>query len=372
MLTTGPAAGAGAQGVRRAATPAGRGYVVTRLDQPPLASAKAPGDVRQVCIDHGMQPIDLHSFDRSTPAARVWALLRSAGQVATNAARFAGSADLVVQYPLGRVNERLVTSIPRRGRSVCLLHDLELLRRPSLVPGELRVLNHFDVVVAHSEAMAERLRAEGVDAQVEVLGAFDFLGPRHLLPATERPEVLFVFGNLSPEKAAYLYADGDQGAETVPVHAYGPGCDVTRLPTGTTWHGLLDPAEPALAGISGFGLVWDGGSADGLSGPYGDYLRYNAPHKFSLYLALGIPVIVPTAAAVASLVRKRGIGACADSVAEARSVVSRCSSAEWSGMLQAVRELQPELLRGQFTLRALARAGVLRDEARCPAAVTGD
>ena len=50
-----------------------------------------------------------------------------------------------------------------------------------------------------------------------------------------------------------------------------------------------------------FGLVWDGISVETCAGVYGEYLKVNNPHKTSLYLASGIPVIIWKEAAWLSL-----------------------------------------------------------------------
>lgn len=335
-----------------------RRFVVTRLDQPPLASAKAPGDVRQVCISHGLTPIDLYNFDRSSKVVSLWAAARSVAQLLAGASRLACATDVVVQYPLGRVNEVVLSRLKRGRRSVCLVHDLEMLRRPALARREASIIGEFDVVIAHSDSMAEVLRAQQPGLSIVVLEAFDFLGEGPCLPSASLPSCLYLLGNLSPDKAGYLY-ELDTGGSRLTIEAYGPNCRLESLPRGVRWNGVLDPDKPTLGTISGFGLVWDGDSPSQLAGPFGDYLRYNAPHKFSLYLALGMPVIVPAAAAVASVVERYGLGACVGSIEEGLRFAEQCTESEWERMLGAVREAQIRVRGGAFLTTALSRAGVL-------------
>lgn len=334
-----------------------RRFVITRLEPPPLASAKAPADVRQICVDDGMLPIDLYRFNRLSRRSRLLALLRSAGQLLRWAPALRTATSVIVQYPVGRLNEYLVTRMPRRGRTVCLLHDLELLRRPALARREADTLSRFDVIVVHSEAMARRLNTEQVGVPTVVLGAFDFLlQSPPVVPAAERPRVLYIFGNLSPDKASYVYAL-DPSHTHVAVEAYGPNCDAKRLHPRVSWKGVLDPEHPALSCIDGFGLVWDGNSSAGLAGPYGDYLRFNAPHKFSLYLALGLPVAVPAASAIAAFVAEHGLGLCVDSIDCALREIQDCSIADWQKMVEAVQKAQEHVVRGTFATEALLKAG---------------
>jgi hypothetical protein len=340
----------------RRPTRSGR-YVVTRLDLPPLASAKAPADIRQICVSIGMTPIDLYGFNRSSHQSRLWALTRSALQLMAGMGRLLMAKEVVVQYPLGRLNEFLLLGMGQRPRSICLVHDLEMLRRPGHIRREVKTLSQFDVLIGHSEAMAERLHKECPDASVVVLEAFDFLGEPVEFGPARLPSRLYLIGNLSVDKAAYLY-DIPASGTNVSIDAYGPNCAPGLLPTGVTWKGLLDPRRPSLEMLDGFGLVWDGESASGLSGTHGEYLSYNSPHKFSLYVALGMPVVVPTGSAISAVVRRYGVGIVVDSIEAARSAVATCTESQWSELVEAVRRLRPDVLAGRFTLAALSQAGV--------------
>lgn len=62
----------------------------------------------------------------------------------------------------------------------------------------------------------------------------------------------------------------------------------------TTYHTKESLAAEELPGalVQSFGLVWDGNSMDTCTGNYGSYLRINDPHKVSLYLSSGLPIIV--------------------------------------------------------------------------------
>jgi len=310
-----------------------------------------------------MTPIDLYDFDRSSKSTSVWAAGRSLIQLVACAGRLATATGAVVQYPLGRFNEFALRLMKMGGRSACLVHDLEMLRRPDLARREARTLGRFDVVIAHSEAMATVIRAEVPGVSVVVLEAFDFLGSPPPLERTVAPTCLYVFGNLSRDKAGYLY-EIDTSPSSAAVEIYGPNCDSELLPPGVRWNGLLDPRQPDLGAVKGFGLVWDGESSTTLAGPFGDYLKYNAPHKFSLYLALGIPVVVPAAAAVAPVVERYGLGACVNSVEEAARFVETCPESDWKRMLDAVDEVRRRVTTGEFLASALTRAGVVDADAR--------
>ena len=49
---------------------------------------------------------------------------------------------------------------------------------------------------------------------------------------------------------------------------------------------------------------------------YKNYTRYNAPHKFSCYMAAGLPVIAWREAAIAEVIRKYQVGYLIDNLYE--------------------------------------------------------
>jgi len=57
-----------------------------------------------------------------------------------------------------------------------------------------------------------------------------------------------------------------------------------------------------------FGLVWDGEEIETIAGTTGEYLRYNSPHKASLYIVSGLPLIVWKESAIYELVKQYNIG----------------------------------------------------------------
>ncbi len=336
--------------------------VVSRVDVARHAGNKAPTDVRRVALELGFEPVDLSPFTRVSRAGRLLSIGRAGVQAVAAAPRLARTDVLLTQHPLGRANDVLLARWARRTRSVLLVHDLESLRRAEYAAREQQVLESYDVVVVHTDAMAAHLRSVLPGVTTVVLGCFDYLVPEAPEPAplSQRPAGLYVIGRLGPDKAAYLYAlDG----LTLPVRAYGNGCVVERLPAGVTWQGVLDMDRPALPARDGFGVMWDGTSADALEGDMGTYLHYNSPHKFSMYVALGLPVIVPRSAALSGLVEREGLGLLCDSIAEGAAAAAACPPERWQQMARATERLRARLLSGAQTRAALSGALELLDGA---------
>lgn len=95
-------------------------------------------------------------------------------------------------------------------------------------------------------------------------------------------------------KSRYIYEFGSLANKSskLQINAYGNHFDQSKAEKALCYKGSFHP--DVLPGIleGDFGLVWDGISAQSCIGNTGEYLKYNDPHKTSLYIASGIPVIV--------------------------------------------------------------------------------
>jgi hypothetical protein len=265
---------------------------------------------------------------------------------------------VVIQHPIvGRFEKRVILALFRRSRKIALIHDLDEVRKPTHAPyGDLAFLEQCQVLIAHNEAMKEFLMCNVPGIKIIVLGVFDFLieaSKFRELPASQTPRDLFVVGNLHPRKATYLYKISDV---LEPIKAFGPNCRLEELPKSVAWQGVIGAEGLPYSEVSGFGLIWDGDSPDRLEGVWGEYLAFNAPHKLSLYVVLGLPVIIPRGAGMASFVVEHGIGFVVDTIAEATARVQSCSAEEWHSYCEAVRRLRSKLIAGEFTSRALSAA----------------
>ena len=84
-------------------------------------------------------------------------------------------------------------------------------------------------------------------------------------------------------------------------------------------------------------------------------MRYNNPHKLSLYLASGMPVIVWKEAAVAGFVQEHGVGLAVGSLLEAGETAGKVSAEEYAEMARKAGEIGEKLKRGEYLLGALKK-----------------
>ena len=123
--------------------------------------------------------------------------------------------------------------------------------------------------------------------------------------------------------------------------------------------GAFVPEELPLHLDGSFGLVWDGPSVDTCSGIFGDYLSLNNPHKVSLYLASGLPVIIWEGAALASFIEKAGVGFTVSSLHEIRNMIDRLSDEEYEKMKLNAKQIGRKLKSGAYLRAAAAKAAGL-------------
>ena len=196
---------------------------------------------------------------------------------------------LFLQYPVKKYFSFLCKIARMKGaKTVSLIHDLGSFRRKKLtVEKEISRLSHSDYIIASNENMKKWLKEHGMQKPVGALGLFDY---HSASPCQEKasdrkqPKVVYA-GALSMKKNSFLVElsktltnwqllvcgnkEGLQGLKENPL---------------ITYQGFV-PSEDFIKSIDAdFGLVWDGDSLDTCSGEYGQYLKWNSPHKVSFYL----------------------------------------------------------------------------------------
>lgn len=120
-----------------------------------------------------------------------------------------------------------------------------------------------------------------------------------------------------------------------------------------TYQGFV-PSEDFIKSIDAdFGLVWDGDSLDTCSGEYGQYLKWNSPHKVSFYLRAGLPLIIWKEAAVAPIIEEAGAGIAINSLKELDEKLANLTFDDIANLKQNAKRLAERLNHGHFLRQAL-------------------
>lgn len=323
------------------------------------AGTKARTDIAAILVKRGWKPIRLRRhWDAGSLGDKLVALKDNVADW-KHLSRIVRPGDVVVmQFPIAMFPKVSMTAVPylrkmhERGvRFIALVHDLDSLRGfPA--PLEEAFLPSADVIIAHNEKMVGHLKSYGYGAEHLSLDIFDYLTDCPMREAFGPG--IDIAGNLKPEKAGYVYKLANKFPDAS-FNLYGPNYQSGG--GGDGWYRGCFPPD-ALPGEMGgsYGLIWDGDSTETCTGLYGDYLRYNNPHKLSLYLACGKPVFIWSEAAEASFVESHGVGLAVGSIGEAVARVQETSAEQYDAMLQNAHELGGLLRSGHFTGRAVDKA----------------
>lgn len=260
--------------------------------------------------------------------------------------------DIVVfQFPLyARIHILLLKLLRIKGvRLVCIITDIEGLRvlDTDMLAKEKRLLRAFSLFISHNDQMTRWLRTVLTRAVIVDIEFFDYLAT----PAghyRQRSMQIAFAGNL--EKSPFI-RHLEQLHTTCPNTTfliYGPGYPKhLPFPANAVFKGIFPPDEIVHRIEGSFGLLWDGEDISNCTGNYGEYLAYNSPHKLSLYILAGLPLIVPGMSASALLVRQYGIGITIEQLADIEHAINKISDDEYKLMVDNTRLLANDISTGK-------------------------
>ena len=329
------------------------------------AGNKARNDVEEIVKREGYQPL-LLTVEDWYQMGTVKAQQHKAKALAQAFSQLKSGDQLLIQFPMlhhSFFTTRLVRKIQRRGVQVYfIIHDLEALRYANLdtVPLKHKIRVHLqessllkvaDGVIAHNPIMKSVLVEKGIpEHKLVSLEIFDYLIPNYQeKDGLSKDQPIIVAGNLAQEKAGYLYQLPARPA----YNLYGVGFDESRALANETYFGSFLPDELPAALEGGFGLVWDGDSAETCSGVFGDYLRYNNSHKASLYLASGFPLVVWKQSALSHFVLEKGCGIAVESLYDLKETIDNLSDADYQDLVDNAKRVGQEIRDGHYLKTAL-------------------
>ena len=331
------------------------------------AGNKARNDVEEIVKREGYQALVL-SVDNWYEMSTLKAQLHKSKAIGQALNQLKQGDELLIQFPMlhhSFFTTHHVKKAQKKGVKVhFIIHDLEALRYVNVENFPLKhkiriqiqesgLLGAADGIIAHNPIMKSVLVDKGVEAdKIVSLGIFDYLIPNFQeKTGLTKNQPIIVAGNLAQEKAGYLYSLPEEPA----YNLYGVGFDESRALANETYFGSFLPDELPAALEGGFGLVWDGDSAETCSGVFGEYLRYNNSHKASLYLAAGFPVVVWEESALAHFVIDKQCGLVVSSLSDLKENLDTLSEEQYKEMLENAKQIGSKLRQGQYLRTALSK-----------------
>jgi len=333
------------------------------------ARSKAREDVNIIAKNHGFTPFLINTRTtteqaQSNPSAikRLFYNIRKLFIFIRSVATIKRGTLVLLQYPLSPFGD-MFTSIfcsclkRKKCHLVLLVHDITHVRATGekFDSTEVKIFNTASELILHTPQMQKLMKENGVDRPSRLLWLFDYLTDE--TPSQDR----------NPDNADLVAYAGSRGINSmfmrkltevpykgIELHLYGrEPLDIEVYPDWLKYIGRFDPDNVTKL-TEGWGLTWDGDGIDALRGPLGNYVKYNSPHKVSLYIAAGIPVIVSKESALADFVEENKLGIAIPSLLELDKSVVEFDKEE----LQTIRKHVDEM---SVVLRTGGRLGALLD-----------
>ena len=285
-----------------------------------------------------------------------------------NLKKFKSGDTVIIQYPIVNTTlgiEKVIKKYAKKITIIALIHDMDSLRYSIENQGKLLynrvqredkyILNSCNYIIAHNYKMKEKLIEMGNDSEkIETLELFDYIIDENLKEIKHsKSNPIIIAGNLSKEKAKYL--EHLKEIKNIKFNLYGKGYKKDKGEENINYKGAYLPEELLNHLEGSFGLVWDGISKDTCKGGFGEYLSYNNPHKASMYLTAGIPVIVWKEAAIAKFILDNNVGIAINNLDELTSILSEMTEEEYTEMLKNAKEISKELRNGNQLKKAISK-----------------
>lgn len=317
------------------------------------ASLKAPEDIQNIFRKHFGCTYQLYKsekeiVDNLEEVSNIFKLKLKKGK---------SNTILFVQWPLypkKPFSEEIVFKLGYH-KVAAIIHDIDFLRfypdDKERLKYDIGILNRFDVVICHNIFMLDWLRRHGMYSEAVTLDVFDYLVKNPVnYEHSDQYRIVFA-GNLDKS----LFVKQLSNVVCHPVNLYG---NITKykLDNNLNYFGSFPVFQIDKELRGEFGLIWDGNVCNTCAGNNGNYMKYNNPHKLSLYLACGLPVITWKEAAVAKFIEEYHIGFTVNSLDEIDSVLDFLDYKDYLKILENVCHVRKDIIKGNNTIKAINKA----------------
>ncbi|KRL05796.1 sugar transferase [Liquorilactobacillus oeni] len=265
---------------------------------------------------------------------------------------------ILVQFPSGTpfIMEKIIKSCKKNptAKLIMLIHDVEALRFHSgsehaqEKKEELERLNLADGLIVHNEKMIDWLKKNGITTKMVSLQIFDYDNPQKIQTNNTYEKSVCFAGNLKKSK----FLEKMSSKNEIAIYGLNPADNYSH---GIVYKGLHTPEELPKYLTQNFGLVWDGSVLTSCDGIFGEYMKFNNPHKTSLYLSSGIPVIIWDKAALADFVVSQGAGIALSNLEDLDHVLDSISTEDYKKMRQNAIAIGKKMRKGYYLKQALKK-----------------
>lgn len=328
------------------------------------AGSKAPEDVSKISSEMGFEKIIISkSNNKQDIFSKIKRQIIFSSGWNKAYSQIKPNSIVLLQHPFRdrQINrERILLKLKKKKavKFICVIHDVEKLRGTMF---NEYYKNEFDFMlkiadkfIVHNRNMEKYFISLGVDKNKLInLHIFDYLQSNSKVG--KKPiftKDINIAGNLDASKSKYLAKLGKINANFI---LYGPNFNLKHI-DNVKYMGSFPADDIPNKLVKGFGLIWDGNSVDTCDGATGKYLQYNNPHKLSLYLSSGLPVIIWKNAAEAQFVSENNLGLVVKSLKQASNQLKKISKKQYDDYSRNVQMISKKLLQGKYLKKALDEA----------------
>ncbi len=275
---------------------------------------------------------------------------------------------LCTQYPLNKFRGYVMFMARlKRCQVITIVHDVRFLKgRTGDASKELKKIISSNAIIVHNNAMKDWFLEQGVDIPIIVLGIFDYilndgLPKQNNNNQGQKPYEIVYAGGFGEGKNSYIFDLDTLDQHDYKMKLYGIGFDYQKLKVPKeesilSYQGAFPSDEVAYRIEGSFGLVWDGISTEECSGQYGQYLKFNNPHKTSLYILCGLPVIVWDKAAISSFILENNLGIAVSNLKDLSNILGNLSQEDYQNMKKNIDDARTKIISGGYLNEAVNKA----------------
>ncbi|CAM3030509.1 sugar transferase [Leuconostoc gasicomitatum] len=227
-----------------------------------------------------------------------------------------------------------------------VIHDIEPLRLVKQDAWEYQILNQYDFIIVHSKDMKNQLQANGVKAAFIVQPLFDYL-------SQPRPTALFSRNiNFAGTFQKSPWLQNYTGPNLTLFGSKPKKWQNIDFSTHINYQGNFDPEEIVNHLTDGYGLIWDSDFDDKT---YQTYTRYNTPHKASLYLRAGLPLIAWSQSAIGQFIVNHKLGFVINNLTDLNLKLHAINEAQYQLWQTNIQIIADHVGRGDYTKNTLLR-----------------
>lgn len=314
------------------------------------AGSKFPADVVNICRSIGFLPLELGEYGKHK-------MKRMKGIFQILCMRPHRSVIYIEQGLVGMYWLSVIDRI-KRAKLYAIIEDLNSVRYTgdTKLPFEqVKRLNSCKGIVSQNKRMSDLLKMNGVTVHIVEMTALDFLcsdnDKRHSI--RKRTNSICYGGNLSWEQSGFIYEL--RQLKYLNFNIYGINLPRKFVEHNVHYKGSFS-AEKCIIMLQGsWGLVWQGTTLNGDNDNRSAYYKYVCPHKFSMYMLSGLPVIVKSDSAMADFVREHNCGICVSTLYELEQEIKNVSDESYALYAKNALEVGNEMRQGKFLKTALEK-----------------